>query len=253
MSGFRGLHPLVRHARCLEVVQGKPSSLADSACRIPRSRISDRFGWRSTARKSARGCDERMPISAMAEVVRFSDCVDELWANGSGNTRVIAADPADSTVGVFDWRLSIASVTSGAFSRFPGVDRVIVLADGPTMTLTIDGQPDELEPLRPKRFAGESEVTCQTSAAVFDFNVMTRRAVCGAEVSIHLKSGHISAPPDAHTLIVVLAGAAVVRSAEAATVRLGRFDSVRLVCAAEIAVDPEGTVAVVRIKYTDNQ
>ncbi|MGW4101356.1 HutD/Ves family protein [Mycobacterium sp. NPDC004974] len=193
-----------------------------------------------------------MPISALPGVVRFSDCAEEPWANGGGSTRVIAVGPADSMVGGFDWRLSVASVTSSAFSQFPGVDRVIVLAEGPTMTLVIDGEEFELDSFRPRQFAGESVVACETSTLSFDFNVMTRRQVCRAEVSIRVGSGHIGAPHDGLTFIVVLAGCATVRSADGGAVRLSRFDSVRLSSASELSVEAQGRAALVRISYTDH-
>ncbi|WP_162464350.1 MULTISPECIES: HutD family protein [unclassified Mycolicibacterium] len=194
-----------------------------------------------------------MSISAGTEVVRFSECVDQPWANGGGSTRVIAVGPDNSKAGAFDWRLSIASVTSGAFSRFPGVDRTIVLADGPSMTLTIDGEQHVLDPFRPRRFAGESAVTCEASQPSFDFNVMTRRGVCSADVSIRVGSGHLGAPLDCLTFIVALAGAVTVRSAGGRAVKMGRFDSVALSAGAELCVGPKGRAAVVRVKYAAGQ
>ncbi|MDV3127290.1 HutD family protein [Mycobacterium sp. 21AC1] len=187
-----------------------------------------------------------MSTSAHPELVRFADCTDQPWANGGGSTRVIAVG-GDSPGGTFDWRLSIASVTSGAFSRFPRIDRVIVLAEGPPMTLTIDGEEHLLEPFRPKRFAGEAVVTCETPQPSFDFNVMTRRQVCTAEVSIRVGSGHVSTSPGTLTVIVVLAGSATVRSADGHVAELGRFDSVRLSSAADFSVEPQGRVALVRV------
>lgn len=193
-------------------------------------------------------CDDNMSTSAHPELVRFADCTDQPWANGGGSTRVIAVGPGDSQAGAFDWRLSIASVTSGAFSRFPGIDRVIVLAEGPTMTLTIDGEKHLLEPFRPRPFAGEAVVTCETPQPSFDFNVMTRRQVCTAEVSIHVGSGQVSTPPDTLTFIVALAGSATVRSADGSPAELGRFDSVKLSSAADFGVEPQGRVALVRVR-----
>jgi environmental stress-induced protein Ves len=149
--------------------------------------------------------------------------------------------------------MSIAAVTSGEFSRFPGVDRVIVLVDGPTMTLTIDGEEHALDPFRPRSFAGESVVTCETAQQSFDFNVMTRRLVCDANVSIRVRSGHVGAPLDCLTFIVALEGSATVRVARGRIEKLERFDSVLLAYAAELCVGSQGRVAVVRVKYATDQ
>jgi environmental stress-induced protein Ves len=189
-----------------------------------------------------------MANSTLPGLVRFAECVDQPWANGGGSTRVIAIGPDEPTTGGFDWRLSIASVTSGEFSRFPGVDRTIVLVDGPSMTLTIDGDEHALDPFRPHRFAGESEVTCLTDGPCLDFNVMTRRQACGADVGILVGSGHVGAPVEGSTFIVALRGSATVRSAGGQLGTLERFDSVLLSSAAELAVEAQGRVAVVRVK-----
>jgi environmental stress-induced protein Ves len=192
-----------------------------------------------------------MSTSAFSTVVRFADCADQPWANGGGSTRVIAVGPENA--GEFDWRLSVATVTSGAFSQFRGIDRVIVLAEGPTMTLTIDGELHVLELFRPKRFAGESVVTCETARPSLDFNVMTRRQVCSAEVGIQVESGQLDAPLDCLTFVVAVAGPMTVRSAGGRTVELERFDSVRLSSAAELSVESPARAAVVRMKYADRR
>ena len=190
-----------------------------------------------------------MLMSPDPQVVRFADCVDQPWANGGGTTRVLAVGPDALEANSFDWRMSIASVTSGDFSRFPGVDRVIVLVDGPPMTLTIDGDEHALDPFRPKLFRGESVVTCETVQQCSDFNVMTRREVCSADVSIRVGSGHVGAPLDCLTFVVALAGSATVRFAGGRVERLQRFDCVLLASAAELCVRSHGRAAVVRVKH----
>jgi uncharacterized protein len=179
------------------------------------------------------------------QVIRFDDRADEPWANGGGSTRVIARGPhAD---GVFDWRLSIATVTSGDFSTLPGVDRIIVLVDGPSMSLTIDGAVHALEPLRPKRFAGESRVAGTTPEPALDFNVMTRRAACRAEIDVCVVCGTVVGGTGFPTFVVALAGAVVVRAMNEPPVRLDRFDAVRVVGTVEVNVDSGGSAAVVRV------
>ena len=190
-----------------------------------------------------------MPPSTFPTVIRFADCPVQPWVNGGGTTRVIAVHPDDGKDVAFDWRLSVATVDSGDFSRLPGVDRVIVLVDGPTMALTIDGAAHALDPFRPKRFTGESVVSCEVSRECLDLNVMTRREVCSADVSIRVGSGHVGAPLDCWTFIVSVAGAVTVRPAGGGAESLQRFDTVQLSSAAEVSVGPGGRVAVVRVKY----
>ena len=58
------------------------------------------------------------------------------WKNGAGRTTEIAAHPAGAALDAFAWRVSIADVErDGPFSRFPGIDRTIVLLDGAGMRL----------------------------------------------------------------------------------------------------------------------
>jgi uncharacterized protein len=195
------------------------------------------------------GCDERVPIPAFPDVLRYADRPAEPWANGGGSTRVIAVAPDGARAGEFDWRMSVATVNSGDFSGFPGVDRVIVLADGPSMTLTIDGVHHPLAPFEPMPFAGESVVSCDVPQQCLDFNVMTRRGRCTADVDIRDASGDVAPHADASTLVVPLAGSATVRSAGGRSANLQRFDAVLLEAAASVRVESGGRIAVVRVTY----
>jgi environmental stress-induced protein Ves len=97
------------------------------------------------------------------------------WINGRGVTHEVAvAQLGDS----WDWRLSIAEVSEdGPFSVFPGVDRVLVVATGNGMTLTIAGQSLKLARFESATFDGESEALGElTNGSVYDLNLMVRRA-----------------------------------------------------------------------------
>ena len=64
----------------------------------------------------------RFTLSAIAPVP---------WKNGGGTTREIACWPPQAGMEAFDWRISVACIDrDGAFSSFPGVDRVITLLEG---------------------------------------------------------------------------------------------------------------------------
>ncbi|MDX5627609.1 MULTISPECIES: HutD family protein [unclassified Brenneria] len=105
------------------------------------------------------------------------------WRNGGGETREIVSFPPRAAS--FAWRASIASIAaSGAFSFFPGVDRVITLLQGEGVALASPGAFDQpLALYQPFAFAGEAAVNARLSGPEsLDFNVMTRRGVCRATV-----------------------------------------------------------------------
>jgi uncharacterized protein len=191
-------------------------------------------------------------ISPNPTVVRFADCAPESWANGGGVTRVIAKGWICRSSNDFDWRLSVADVTtSGSFSALPGVDRVITLADGPGLLMKVDDEEFALDPFRPVRFAGEARTQCQVIEPTRDFNVMTRRDVCSATVSIRVGSGILAAPLDVISYVVALKGQANVNFSDADVVMLEQFDTVMLTAAAELRVVSGGRAAVIRIRPRD--
>ena len=125
------------------------------------------------------------------------------WKNGGGVTREIVSWPVGSSVRDFDWRVSIAHIaSSGAFSTFPGVDRVITLLEGSGVKLhsvdnTVNHRLDQ--PMRPFAFAGDKPVQANLLGPdCHDFNVMTRRAVCSA--SVQVISGNTALPTPAQGL-----------------------------------------------------
>lgn len=109
------------------------------------------------------------------------------WRNGGGVTHELWKE-GDGVAG-FGLRVSIAEVAAdGPFSRFEGVDRVILLLEGRGFTLR---RADGLElgfptPLVPYAFAGEDGYHCALhDGPVLDFNVMADRATRRAGVSHH--------------------------------------------------------------------
>jgi len=110
------------------------------------------------------------------------------WKNGGGTTRTIAVSPPDASLDDFDWRISIAEVvSSGDFSRFPGIDRTILLLDGAGMMLHINH--DGILPItalfEPYTFSGDDVARAElVNGSTRDFNVMTRRGRAHAEVTV---------------------------------------------------------------------
>ncbi|HMM58482.1 MAG TPA: HutD family protein [Rudaea sp.] len=152
-------------------------------------------------------------------VLRHADYRRMRWKNGGGWTTELAAFPADAQT--FDWRVSIAEIESdGAFSPFPGCDRHIALLEGIGMELRFaGGESVRLDRrLRFVPFAGETETFGKLiSGPVRDFNVITRRDACHAEVLHRPLVGPMVFLPDAATWFVFLAsGSASVKSGSAA-------------------------------------
>nr|WP_284508144.1 MULTISPECIES: HutD family protein [unclassified Caballeronia] len=120
-------------------------------------------------------------------IIRADSLTPTPWKNGGGITREIAAGPQGVSLDAFAWRLSLADVASdGAFSKFEGVDRVLVLLDGAGMRLTeAHGNVHVLDaPLAIARFAGETPIHATLLAGpTRDFNLMVRRDRARATVN----------------------------------------------------------------------
>ena len=103
------------------------------------------------------------------------------WKNGGGSTMEIAIFPPEAGLMAFDWRISLATITAdGPFSSFPGIDRSLMLVDGDSVQLTLDGaRKVTLSAAQPMLwFPGEAAVVAQVKGPTTDFNVMTRRDRC---------------------------------------------------------------------------
>ncbi|MBF7955770.1 HutD family protein [Rahnella victoriana] len=106
------------------------------------------------------------------------------WRNGGGETREIISFPPGKSE--FDWRASIATIAQdGPFSAFPGIDRSITLLSGEGVYL--QANPDVNHRLdttgEPFAFSGDIAFSARLLGGVTtDFNIMTRRACCAAQV-----------------------------------------------------------------------
>jgi environmental stress-induced protein Ves len=182
------------------------------------------------------------------DVTRYADVQPQPWANGNGVTRVLAVGRFDSSASEFDWRLSVADVTSGQFSKMPGIDRITTSCEGAGPTLTVDGSVVALVPFRPHVFAGESDTWCDTGQPTRNFNVMTRRDDCTASVDVHAAACRVTVPMGVRTYVVTLMGSATVRLPdEDRDVTLHRYDTILLTADAMLRLDTGSRAAVVRI------
>lgn len=114
---------------------------------------------------------------------RYADLPVSRWRNGGGETREIVSYPPGEAD--FAWRASIATLSSdGAFSRFPGIDRVITLLRGDSVRLSTAAVTHELTPLQPWSFPGEWAIDAALHGESEDFNIMTRRDSWQAQVAV---------------------------------------------------------------------
>jgi environmental stress-induced protein Ves len=109
------------------------------------------------------------------------------WKNAAGWTTEVAAFPDGAGLDAFDWRVSVTDVAGdGPFSRFPGVDRAIVVLAGAGMRLGGDHHAAVLRPPgEPYLFSGDDAIHCTlVNGPVRDFNLMLRRGRATGEVSV---------------------------------------------------------------------
>lgn len=150
------------------------------------------------------------------------------WKNGLGVTEEVIADPPESDIGNFGWRISIAHVgTDGPFSLFPGVDRTITLLDGGGLFLDLQDRTVELDRKgEPFAFAGELSISSRNKAGpTIDLNVMTRRGQY-RHVMKRLDAGENLWRSGGETATVVICNAATTIDSGGAPIRLDRFDAV---------------------------
>jgi environmental stress-induced protein Ves len=152
-------------------------------------------------------------------VIRFDALKAIPWKNGLGITREIAVEPAGATMDDFLWRVSIADVdTASPFSRFPGIDRIIVLLDGAGFTMTLDGERSHAltTPCEPFAFAGESQVDVSLAGgATRDFNLMVRRG--RAVGAVEVLRGPLDVEVQQATLLHLASGTARIDGAPCST------------------------------------
>lgn len=132
-------------------------------------------------------------------LIKLGQCPAQPWKNGLGRTRELAVQPSFDGSPVFLWRVSIAEVDSAVpFSRFPGVDRVIVLLEGAGFNMTLDGRQRHALTTRyaPFAFPGETRVDVALAAGpTRDFNLMVQRAEASGEILVWQGPGKRQADP----------------------------------------------------------
>jgi environmental stress-induced protein Ves len=161
-----------------------------------------------------------MLSEAIAGVLQLDEVVPMPWKNKGGRTRELCVFPPASDLASFVWRASIADVDAdGAFSAFDGIDRTIVLLDGPGFRMHVNTAGtrtvhDLSEPFAPFRFTGEAAVAVALhGGATRDFNLMVRRSRAEGALAVLTASGPL--PADT-VLLHVAQGSVRLHSAERA-------------------------------------
>ncbi|BDU73910.1 HutD/Ves family protein [Mesoterricola silvestris] len=126
------------------------------------------------------------------------------WKDGGGSTtELLIHPPGASLAGDFLWRISMADVpASGPFSRFPGVDRSLMVLSGALELDHGEHGTQLLEgPLRPVAFSGDWATSGRLlGGPCRDFNVLSARGRARHRLSV------LAAPaplPRAQVLVVV--------------------------------------------------
>lgn len=134
------------------------------------------------------------------------------WKNGGGSTQEIVCWSPSAGLEDFAWRISVATIDKdGAFSRFAGIDRQIMLLDGSGVRLRSQDAAATLDHAlqqrgQPFAFAGDLPLDCTLLGGTSrDFNVMTRRGQWAAQLVVH-QDGVAATASDAG-LYMVLDGA----------------------------------------------
>lgn len=174
------------------------------------------------------------------------------WKNGLGSTTEIAIFPADAKVDDFDWRVSMAQVTSdGPFSSFPGIDRSLLVLEGDGIVLDVaDHETVRIDRNSIHSFPGDQPTSATLiNGPIVDLNIMSRRGRIQHRVQrINVISSRLftAATP---TLLFVEHGALTVRSL-AGRETLNARDALLIdPHASSATVEVDGTACVIDIAF----
>jgi environmental stress-induced protein Ves len=178
-------------------------------------------------------------VQRIPRVIRYADYPVAPWRNGLGLTReVIAAGAGNGggdgvRDGGFDWRVSMAQITSEApFSFYPGIRRTLAVVDGGALELVVEGQKQRIGVGDAAvTFAGDATVSARPlDAQVTDLNLMADEEHWAGSI-VPLRDREYAGGSH-RTVIVSIHASLRVRTAEPTggpqTYTLGRLDSLVL-------------------------
>jgi len=140
------------------------------------------------------------------------------WKNGRGVTEELAIWPERASLerGDFAWRISRARVVeNGAFSSFPGFERILVVSEGAGLVLEHGSSAPRarVRPLEPYRFDGAWPTTAElVSGPVADFGLLVEHGLpANVEVArLGVRRAREAVGPG-HAFLHALAGTVTVR------------------------------------------
>lgn len=158
--------------------------------------------------------------SMSAAVIRFPDLPSVPWGKNNGRVKELAAGPG--------WRLSIAAIEKpGAFTPFPGRDRITVPVEGELLVLTVDGVEHGMERFRPFRYSGDSPAEAALpTGPVTVLNTVADRSTTGASVMVAELSKKNPQTLGEGQFVVLLHGSATVTAPDGSTSALEPLDAV---------------------------
>lgn len=174
------------------------------------------------------------------------------WKNGAGFTTELMVEPASATLATgFLWRLSMAAVaTSGPFSRFPGLDRTLLLLEGQGLRVDHEGHGSSLlaGPLEACAFPGEwATQGTLVDGPCLDFNVMSDRRAVRHEVSILHPGPQGFHLPQGPVVLVFCAKGRVTFPALEVTLEARNLLRLDARCADGVVLEPDTALIVVAI------
>jgi uncharacterized protein len=180
------------------------------------------------------------------QVLRVADYRIMPWKNGLGSTTEIAVSPGAEGLDGFDWRISMARVASdGPFSRFPGIDRTLLVLDGDGIDLAVQGSTVARLDRRSAAhgFAGDVPTSATLlGGPIVDLNIMTRRTAFRHSVSrFDLAGARMLPAPLGPTVVFVEQG--VVSVQVAATLEVLAYRDTLLLDAQSPAIRVESTTS----------
>ncbi|MBP0580655.1 HutD family protein [Labrys sp. LIt4] len=153
------------------------------------------------------------------------------WKNGRGETDEIYLLPQGGSREDFEVRISSAPIIEdGAFSSFPGAERVITLIEGEELDLDFGDSRHRLLPFAPFRFdTGLAPTGRPVKGAVRVFNVMASRQ-CWHHAAQRVLAGPGSheIPPDDLVVVFSVSGSWSLDTTTRGALRLAERDTVIL-------------------------
>lgn len=135
--------------------------------------------------------DATRVFSRKLRVLERNTVVPSPWKNGGGKTYELLIHPRGSNLDTFDWRVSIAAISSdGPFSLFPNIDRTLLLLEGGGVSLDLTEDTEETRyvmdtSLVPFSFKGETHIYSKLLGSnCLDFNVMVNRTRYSSKTTV---------------------------------------------------------------------